>query len=91
MTERRNANLFEVLIGQIRQDDKTNVVPGKARRVLSETELLKPVRNLLHRDPRLAFRSCVAALGLFIARVLTAPNKPAGFPAWPQAWREVLR
>jgi hypothetical protein len=51
MTERRNANLFEVLIGQIRQDDKTNVILGKALSVLSETELLKPVRNLLHRGP----------------------------------------
>ena len=47
MTERRNANLFEVLIGQIRQDDKTNVVLGKALRVLSETELLEPLSDLL--------------------------------------------
>jgi hypothetical protein len=38
VTERRSANLFEVLIGQIRQDDKANVIPGKA--LLPETELL---------------------------------------------------
>ena len=49
MTERCDANLFEVLIGEIRQDDKTNVILGKALRVLSETELLKPAGDLLHR------------------------------------------
>jgi hypothetical protein len=48
MTERRNANLFEVLIGQIRQDEKANIVLGKPLRVLSETELVEPVRDLLH-------------------------------------------
>jgi hypothetical protein len=48
MTERRNANLFEVLIGQIRQDEKANIVLGKPLRVLSETEPFEPVRNLLH-------------------------------------------
>ena len=51
MTERRNANLFEVLIGQIRQDDKANVILGKALTVLPETKLLKPIRNLLHWRP----------------------------------------
>jgi hypothetical protein len=49
MPERSNANLFEVLIGQIRQDDKANVVLGEALRVLPETELLKPNSHLLHR------------------------------------------
>jgi hypothetical protein len=53
VTERCNANLFEVLIGEIRQDDKADVVLGKALRVLSETELLKPVRELLHCRPAL--------------------------------------
>jgi hypothetical protein len=48
MTERRNANLFEVLIGQIRQDEKANILLGKPLRVLSETELVEPVRDLLH-------------------------------------------
>ena len=55
MTERRNANLFEVLICQIRQDDKTDVVLSKALRVLSEVELLKPFGDLLHRAaPRIS-------------------------------------
>jgi hypothetical protein len=48
MTERRNANLFEVLIGQIRQDEKANIVLGKPLRVLSESELVEPVHDLLH-------------------------------------------
>jgi hypothetical protein len=48
MTERRNANLFEVLIGQIRQDEKANFLLGKPLRVLSETELVEPVCDLLH-------------------------------------------
>jgi hypothetical protein len=48
-SERRDANLFEVLICQIRQDDKTNVILGKTPSVLAETEPLKPVCNLLHR------------------------------------------
>ena len=49
MTKRRNADLFEVLIGEIRQDDKIDVILGKALRVLPETEFFKPVRSLLHR------------------------------------------
>ena len=35
-----------------REDGKVNVVLGKALSVLPKTELLKPVRNLLHRGPR---------------------------------------
>jgi kynureninase len=49
VAERRDANLFEVLICQIRQDDKTNVILGKTPSVLAETEPLEPVCNLLHR------------------------------------------
>ena len=49
VAERCNANLFEVLICQIRQDDKANVILGKTPSVLAETELFEPVCNLLHR------------------------------------------
>jgi hypothetical protein len=49
MAKRRNADLFEVLICQISKDGKIDVVLGKALSVLPETELLEPVRNLLHR------------------------------------------
>ena len=45
MAERRNANLFEVLICEISKDGKINVVLGKALSVLPETEVLKPVRT----------------------------------------------
>ena len=44
---------FEVLIRQIRKDAEIDLVLGKALSVLPEAELLKPVRNLLHRGPRL--------------------------------------
>ena len=49
MTERRNPKLFQVLVCQMGQDSKGNVVLGKALRVLPEADVLKPVRNLLHR------------------------------------------
>src|SRR5215831_26576 len=49
MAERHNADLFEVLICEINKDGKIDVVLGKALSVLLETELLEPVRNLLHR------------------------------------------
>ena len=52
MTERGNTSLFEVLIGQIRQNDKADVVLGKPLRVLPEAELLQPVGDLLHRGQR---------------------------------------
>ncbi len=45
----RHPDFFQVLICKVGQDGKADVVLGKARRVLPETELLKPVRNLLHR------------------------------------------
>src|SRR5262249_16690419 len=48
MPKRYNANLFEVLIGQVTQNSKINIVLGKALNVLGHTELLEPVRNLLH-------------------------------------------
>jgi hypothetical protein len=52
MAERRNADLFEVLICQISKDAKIDVVLGKALSVLPETELLEPVRNSLHRSSK---------------------------------------
>ena len=52
MTERRNPKLFQVLVCQMGQDSKGNVVLGKALRVLPEADVLKPVRNLLHRARR---------------------------------------
>ena len=48
---KRHPDFFEVLVCQIRQDGETDVILGKALSVLPETELLKPVCNLLHCGP----------------------------------------
>jgi hypothetical protein len=44
-----HSEFFEVLVRQIRQDGKVNVILGKTLSVLPKAEPLKPVRNLLHR------------------------------------------
>ena len=49
MPERRNANLFEVLIGQVTQNGEINIIVSKALNMLLHSELFEPVRNLLHR------------------------------------------
>src|SRR5262245_26903006 len=51
MPDRRNADLFEILIGQVIQNIKINIVLSKALGVLLHTELFEPVRNMLHRIP----------------------------------------
>ena len=43
-----NADLFEVLIGQVGKDRKINAIFGKTIRVLGHTELFEPVGDLLH-------------------------------------------
>jgi hypothetical protein len=48
----RDADVFEVLIGQMAEYGNVNFILGKALRVLPETKLSKPVRNLLHKAPR---------------------------------------
>jgi hypothetical protein len=52
-----------VLIGQIGQDGKADVVLGKSLRVLPETELLKPVSDLLHRGGAPEYRASPARVG----------------------------
>src|SRR5258708_1996122 len=44
----RDTNFFEVVVGQIAQNARINVVLGKALRVLPQAKLLEPLRNLLH-------------------------------------------
>src|SRR5262249_20309250 len=51
MPDRGDANLFKILVGQVTQNFEINIILGKALSVLPETELSKPVRNLLHRRP----------------------------------------
>src|SRR5215510_8102341 len=51
MTKRGNPKFFQILVCQTRQDTKADIILGKARSVLPETEPFEPVRNLLHRRP----------------------------------------
>ena len=44
----RDAELFEVLIGQMTEDGSVDVVFTKTQGVLGHAELLEPIRNLLH-------------------------------------------
>ena len=46
-----NAQLLQVMIGQIGQDREINAVFGKGLRVLGHAELLEPIRYQLHRGP----------------------------------------
>ena len=50
----RNADVFQILIGQMAEYRNINFVVDKAFRVLGHAELFEPVRNLLHRGPRAA-------------------------------------
>src|SRR5262245_6259241 len=51
MPHRGDANLFEILVGQVTQNIEINIILGKALSVLPETEPFEPVRNLLHWRP----------------------------------------
>src|SRR5262245_12244972 len=57
MPDRRDANLFEILVGQVTQNNEIDIILGKALSVLPETELFEPVRNLLHRRPSTEFHA----------------------------------
>ena len=46
---KQDADVLEILIGQMAQYRDINFVLGKALRVLGHAELFEPVRNLLHR------------------------------------------
>ena len=47
----RDAEVLEVLIGQMAKDAKSMSFSAKRSRVLGHAELFEPVRNLLHRGP----------------------------------------
>src|SRR5262245_35864587 len=51
MPDRGDANLFEILVGQVTQNFEINIILDKALSVLPETEPFEPVHNLLHRRP----------------------------------------
>jgi hypothetical protein len=49
MAKRGDPEFLEIGVGERGEKRKIDVVLGKALRVLPEIELLKPVRDLLHR------------------------------------------
>ena len=51
MAKRGNADLFEVLIGQLGQKGEIDIVLGKTLRVLGHAKLFEPIRDLLHQLP----------------------------------------
>ena len=51
MTERGDAEVFQVLVRQVGQNAKINIVLGKVLSVFFEPDLLKPICNLWHRCP----------------------------------------
>src|SRR5271166_4948027 len=53
---KRNANVFQILIGKVGEYGNVNLVLGKALSVLPKAEVLKPVRNLLHRGPSAGYQ-----------------------------------
>jgi hypothetical protein len=48
MAQGGHSELFKVMVGQVSQDGKVDVILSKALSVLPETEIFEPVRNLLH-------------------------------------------
>ena len=61
MAERCNADLFEVLIGQVTENREIDIVVGKGLGILGQAELFEPVRNRLHRGPS-PWISCLTTL-----------------------------
>jgi len=47
----QDADVFEILIGQVAKRRDIDPILGKALRVLGHAERFEPVRNLLHRSP----------------------------------------
>jgi hypothetical protein len=66
----QDADLLKVMIGQIAEHREINSVLSKALRVLPETELLKPIRDLLHRGSAPDYRAYAPASA-------SLPDKPA--------------
>ena len=52
---KQDADIFEVLISEVRQRLNFDPVLCKTLRVLGHAEFFKPVRNLLHRGPHPGF------------------------------------
>src|SRR5262249_45319187 len=52
---KRHPNFFQILVCEIGQNLKSDIILDKTLSILPETELLKPIRNLLHRQPPYGF------------------------------------
>ncbi len=47
----QDADVFEILIGQMAKRRDIDPILGKGLRVLGHAELFEPIRHLLHRGP----------------------------------------
>jgi len=77
MTKGRDPEFFQVLICKIGQDCYSDVVLGKALSVLTETQLLKPIGDLLHRGSTLDYRALSARIGQTTRQIPRAVDAPA--------------
>ena len=48
MTQRHDAEVFQILIGEITKNRAIDIVLGETRSVLGHAEAFEPVRNFLH-------------------------------------------
>jgi hypothetical protein len=76
----RDPDLFKMLIREIGQNRKANVVLGKALRVLPETELLKPIGDLLHRGSARGLAAFTGPLRKFIPNGYSVGVAPIRWP-----------
>jgi hypothetical protein len=65
----QNPELLQILIRQIGEDAEVDAVLGKALRVLPETELFEPIRNLLHRGSACEYPASSARIRQFILQI----------------------
>jgi hypothetical protein len=61
-----DTDVLEVLVSQVGERRNADPIFSKALRVLPETELLKPVSDLLHRGSAPDYRASPARIGKFI-------------------------
>jgi hypothetical protein len=70
----RDAYVLEILIGQIPKGTNVNIIFGKALGVLGHPQLIKPIRNFLHRGRAQRFRRGSIEFSATIAESLYRPG-----------------
>ena len=77
-----DADVLEVLIGQIAEDRDIDHVLGKALSVLGQTELFEPITNIQHRSGRRTLASTIPIANPLAAvtRELAAEKPPPDTP-----------